>query len=153
MNSKEGKLVIIKERVPLRTHEMLRRELKKGRKALYISKHSPRQLEMQFKPVKDNMTALWLSPRTEDDCIPPMNLQRFEQSIVDFLKDNDDSIVVLNGLDVLYMWNGIRPVINSIKRAKGTLGNAEFVISLDPKEYYPGYVGALERISDEVVCT
>ncbi|MCG7844762.1 MAG: DUF835 domain-containing protein [Methanomassiliicoccales archaeon] len=144
---------MIKERVPLRTHEMLRRELRKGRKALYISKHSPRQLEMQFELVKENMTALWLSPRGEDDCIPPMNLERFEKSIKQFLSENESPIVVLNGLDVLYMWNGIRPVLDSIKRARGTLGNAEFFISLDPKEYYPVHVGALERISDEVVCT
>lgn len=153
MKGKQGKLVMIKERVPLRTHEMLRRELKKGRKALYISKHSPRQLESQFEQVKDNMTALWLSPRPDGDCIPPMNLQRFEESIVDFLSENDDPIVVLNGVDVLYMWNGIRPVVESIKRARGTLGKAEFFISLDPKEHYPVHVGVLERISDEVVCT
>jgi hypothetical protein len=153
MTSKEGKLTMIKERVPLRTHEMLRRELRKGRKALYISKHSPRQLEMQFEPVKDNMTALWLSPRPDDDCIPPMNLERFEASIKQFLKENESPIVVLNGVDVLYMWNGIRPVLDSIRRARGTLGKAEFFISLDPNEHYPGHVGALERISDEVVCT
>jgi hypothetical protein len=153
MTSKEGKMVMIKERVPLRTHEMLRRELRKGRKALYISKHSPRQLESQFERVKGNMTAMWLSPRPGDDCIPPMNLKMFEDRIVNFLAENDDSIVVLNGVDVLYMWNGIRPVHDSIKRAKGTMGGAEFFISLDPKEHYPGHVGALERISDEVVCT
>jgi hypothetical protein len=153
MKGKEGRLVMIKERVPLRTHEMLRRELKRGRKALYISKHSPRQLETQFGKVKDNMVAMWLSPRPDGDCIPPMNLERFEKRIREFLSENDDPIVVLNGVDVLYMWNGIRPVIDSIKRARGTLGGGEFFISLDPKEYYPGHVGALERISDEVVCT
>jgi hypothetical protein len=144
---------MIKERVPLRTHEMLRRELRKGRKALYISKHSPRQLEMQFEPVKENMTTLWLSPRPEDDCIPPMNLERFESSIKQFLKENESPIVVLNGVDVLYMWNGIRPVLDSIRRARENLGKAEFFISLDPNEHYPVHVGALERISDEVVCT
>ena len=153
MTGKEGKLVMIKERVPLRTHEMLRRELKKGRKALYISKHSPRQLETQLEQVKENMTAKWLMPKPEDNCIPPMNLQMFEDSIVSFLNENEDPIVVLNGLDVLYNWNGIRPVIDSIRRARGGLGKAEFFISLDPNEHSPGNVGALERISDEVVCT
>jgi hypothetical protein len=153
MKDKEGKLVMIKECVPLRTHEMLRRELRKGRKALYISKNSPRQLEMQFEPVKDNMTAFWLSPRPDEDCIPPMNLQSFEAKIKEFLSENEYPIVVLNGVDVLYSWNGLRPVIDSLKRARGGLGNAEFFISLDPNEHNPGYVGALERISDEVVCT
>ena len=153
MKSEDGKLVMIKERVPLRTHEMLRRELRKGRKALYISKHSPRQLEMQFEPVKGNMTTMWLSPRPEGDCIPPMNLQMFEKRIMEFLGQNENPIVVLNGVDVLYMWNGMRPVLDSIKRARGTMGNAQFFISLDPKDHFPGHVGALERISDEVVCT
>ncbi|NLX47067.1 MAG: DUF835 domain-containing protein [Euryarchaeota archaeon] len=153
MSDKEGKLVMIKERVPLRTHEMLRRELRKGRKALYISKNSPHQLNAQFAPVKDNMTAFWLSPRPQDDCIPPMNLETFESRIVKFLSENEFPIVVLNGFDVLYSWNGLRPVIDSLKRARESLGNAEFFISLDPNEHNPGSVGALERISDEVVCT
>jgi len=60
---------------------------------------------------------------------------------------------VLNGVDVLCSWNGLRPVIESLKRARGRLGKAELFISLDPSEQNPGYVGALERISDEVVCT
>jgi len=153
MKGKEGKLVMIKERVPLRTHEMLRRELRKGRKALYISKNSPRQLQMQFDQVKDNMTAFWLSPRPADDCIPPMSLEDFEERIKEFLQENQNPIVVLNGVDVLYSWNGFRPVIESIKRTRGGLGSAEFFISLDPNEHNPGYVGALEKISDEVVCT
>lgn len=153
MKDRQGRLVMIKERVPLRTHEMLRRELRKGRKALYISKNSPSQLHSQFEPVKENMTALWLSPRPAEDCIPPMNLQSFENRIRKFLEENESPIVVLNGVDVLYSWNGLRPVIETLKRARKGLGNAEFFISLDPNEQNPGYVGALERISDEVVCT
>jgi hypothetical protein len=44
MKLSKGKFYLFEERVPLRTHQVLRKELDKGRKALYISKNPPRLL-------------------------------------------------------------------------------------------------------------
>jgi hypothetical protein len=148
-----GKMILIEERVPLRTHQLLRRELTQGRKALYISKHSPSLLESQFGAVKANMETRWLTPRPDGNCIPPMNLKRFEEDVRSFFEQNDDGIVVLNGVDVLEMWNGFRPVLDVVKRAKDDAGANEgnFIISLDPKGYYDQKLKALRSVSDEVV--
>ncbi|MEI6797014.1 MAG: DUF835 domain-containing protein [Methanomassiliicoccales archaeon] len=153
MKLDSGKMVLIEERVPLRTHQLLRRELASGRKALYISKHSPSLLESQFDTVKENMQTRWLSPRPDGNCIPPMNLMRFEADVQSFFEHNHDGIVVLNGVDVLEMWNGFRPVLEIMKRTRKRAGAQEgnFVISLDPKDYYDGELKALRMISDEVV--
>lgn len=148
-----GKLYLIEERVPLRTHQLLRKELARGRAALYISKHSPSQLGTQFSLDSDPLQTKWLTPRPESSCIPPMNLQKFEENVREFLKLNHDGIVVLNGVDVLEMWNGCRPVLDVIKKVQMEMRTSEgnFIISLDPKNHYQTSLNALEKASDEVV--
>ena len=153
MRISSGKLYLIEERVPLRTHQLLRKELARGRAALYISKHSPSQLGTQFSLDSDPLQTKWLTPRPESSCIPPMNLVKFEENVKEFLKQNHDGIVVLNGVDVLEMWNGSRPVLDVIKKVQKEMNASEanFIISLDPKNHYQTSLHALEKASDEVV--
>ncbi|HUL39829.1 MAG TPA: DUF835 domain-containing protein [Methanomassiliicoccales archaeon] len=153
MKISKGKLYLFEERVPLRTHQILRKELSDGREALYISKHPPQQLKMQFDFDEDALRTLWLSPRPDDDCIPPMNLEVFELRVNEFLKESPDGIVALNGLDVLEMWNGLRPVLEVLKRARSKLNayGTNFILSVDPRNMRERSVSELEKVSDIVV--
>ena len=155
MNIETGRLYLFEERVPLRTHQMLRKELRSGRPTLYISKHSPQQLRSQFNFDPTMLQTLWLSPRPESNCIPPMNLSMFEKRIEDFLDENENGIIALNGVDVLEMWNGFRPVLEVLKRAQSTVtaNGTNLLISLDPKNHNQINLHALEKIFDEVVCS
>jgi hypothetical protein len=146
-----GKMILIEERVPLRTHQLLRRELSQGRKAMYISKHSPALLESQFENVKENMETRWLSPRANENCIPPMNLHKFEEEVETFLEHNQDGIIVLNGIEVLEMWNGFRPVLNIIKKTRNQTEMGNLIITMDSKDYFDSHIKELRNISDEVV--
>jgi hypothetical protein len=99
------------------------------------------------------LETMWLSTRPNPECIPPMNLQAFERYINNFLSDNKEGIIVLNGLDVLEMWNGFRPVLDVLARATGKVNEdgSNLIISLDPRNHYPQKLEKLEHISDEVV--
>ncbi|HOL08059.1 MAG TPA: DUF835 domain-containing protein [Methanomassiliicoccaceae archaeon] len=132
---------------------MLRKELDKGRKTLYISKNPPRLLRTQLDFDETRLSTMWLSTRPSPECIPPMNLNIFEQNIMDFLSKNENGIVVLNGLDVLEMWNGFRPVLDVLARAqvKVNANGSNLLISLDPHNHYPQKLEKLENISDEVI--
>ncbi len=154
MKLDNGKMYLIEERVPLRTHQLLRKELARGRPALYISKHSPNQIKGQFTNLHEPLTTKWLSPRPDEECIPPMNLRMFENYLEKFLRENENGIVVLNGLDVLEMWNGFKPVLKILKRTHNQVSDGcghNFIISLDPKNHYDKQLAELEAISDEVV--
>ncbi|HOB38991.1 MAG TPA: DUF835 domain-containing protein [Methanomassiliicoccaceae archaeon] len=132
---------------------MLRKELDKGRKTLYISKNPPRLLRTQLDFDETRLSTMWLSTRPSPECIPPMNLNIFEQNIMDFLSKNENGIVVLNGLDVLEMWNGFRPVLDVLARAQAKVNanGSNLLISLDPHNHYPQKLEKLENISDEVI--
>ncbi|MBM4237205.1 MAG: DUF835 domain-containing protein [Euryarchaeota archaeon] len=148
-----GKMYLFVERVPLRTHQVLRKELSHGRKALYISKNAPHMLRTQLNFGPQSLQMMWLNPRPGCDCIPPMNLAEFEKYVDAFLKENKDGIVVLNGVEVLEMWNGFRPVLEMLKRAqeKVSSNGSCMLISLDPKTQFSRNLNDLESISDEVV--
>ncbi len=153
MKLSKGKFYLFEERVPLRTHQVLRKELSRGRKTLYISKNPPRLLRTQLDFDETKLSTLWLSTRPSPECIPPMNLIMFEGHINEFLAENREGIIVLNGLDVLEMWNGFRPVLDVLSRTTERV-NAEgsnLIISLDPRNHYPQKLVMLEDICDEVV--
>jgi len=153
MEVEKGMLYLFEERVPLRTHQVIRKELSKGRKALYISKNAPELLRSQLDFDRSRLLTKWLSPRTEEVCIPPMNLGIFERSICEFISENGDSIVILNGVDVLEKWNGWNPVLEVLRRADKAVGdyNGNLIISLDPKNHFPPKLKKLEGISDVVI--
>ena len=90
----------------------------------------------------------WLSPRTDDGCIPPMNLEMFEREIKQFLLENKNGMIILNGLDVLEKWNGWRPVLEVLRRMEQAVEecNGNLIISLDPKCHFPVSRSILEPL-------
>ena len=153
MKVDKGRFYLFEERVPLRTHQVVRNELSQGRKALYISKNAPELLRSQLNFDPNHLQTKWLSPRTEVTCIPPMNLGAFEETIRQFFNDNQDAIVILNGIDVLEKWNGWSPVLDVLKKTDQMVegSNGNLIISLDPKSHFPLKLKKLEGISDVVI--
>ena len=155
MKISAGKLYLFEERVPLRAHQTLRKELSKGREALYISKNSPHQLRAQFTADGSMLLTLWLSPRPDEGCIPPMNLKAFERRVAEFLGAYPEGIVAINGLDVLEMWNGVRPVLDVMRRtrSKVSVNGNSLIISMDPNNLSQRTVAELEKLSDMVIAS
>jgi hypothetical protein len=150
-----GKMYLFVERVPLRTHILLRKEMAKGRKVLYLTKNSPIILKSQLEDEMDQLEIKWLSPRPNEECLSPVNLDALEASITQFMAANPDGIIVLNGLEVLEMWNGFTPVAACLKKAQTKLSenNNSLMISVDPKNLCTGNITPLTKISDEVICS
>ncbi|MCE5296338.1 MAG: DUF835 domain-containing protein [Euryarchaeota archaeon] len=150
-----GKLYLFLERVPLRTHIILRKELSSGRKVLYISKSPPVILGNQLHSDEGLLNMRWLTARTEESCIPPMNLVILEDTIGKFLETNKDGMIVINGLEVLEMWNGFMPIVKMVERLKLKLVEPDkaILISLDPKNLVSNNLTRLERVSDVVIAS
>jgi hypothetical protein len=155
MEIASGKLYLFIERVPLRTHCILRKELATGRKVMYISKNPPVILENQLTSDDGSLLLKWLTPRADKGCIPPMNLKLMEEEIGKFLDLNHDGIIVINGLEVLEMWNGFMPVVKMVERLKEKLAEPDkaILISVDPKNLVTNNIGRLERVTDVVIAS
>jgi len=148
-----GKTYLLMERVPLRTHQILRRELAHGRKVLYFSKNSPNLLKTQLDVEPEQIELRWLNPRPEEECSSPMDLEAFESKVTRFIEKNKDGIVVLNGLEVLEMWNGFRPVFDRLRsmHKKVSANGNNLIITFDPKIQITDHIAVLNSIVDEVI--
>lgn len=153
MEIAKGRVYLFMERVPLKTHQVVREELSRGRKALYISKNAPGILHSQFEFDDSIFKTKWLSPRTRDTCIPPMNLDLFQRNIEKFILTNDNGIVVINGIDVLEKWNGFHPVLQVLKVLQEELKdkNGNIIISLNPESHFRNDLDKLRLISHKVI--
>lgn len=153
MNISKGKFYLFEERVPLRTHQLLRKELRLGRKTLYISKNAPELIQSQLSFDKVRLQTKWLTPRIGENFIPPMNLKMLENSIYQFIRRNREGLVVINGLEVLEKWNGWMPVLKVLRRVERYVkeNDGNLIISLDPKNHYSKKLEKLELISDQVI--
>jgi hypothetical protein len=97
-----------------------------------------------------------LAERPNDDCIPPMNLEKMGSEIEQFLAENHNGIICLNGMEVLEMWNGLASVVTMLRKAQRSVRITDntIVVSLDPKKLFWNDISSLKRISDDVVmCT
>ena len=151
-----GKMYLFVERAPISTHRALRKEMTKGKKVLYISKVPPHILRNQFHFDEESLQIRWLNIRPNDDCIPPMNLERMAKEIEQFIENNHNGIICLNGMEVLEMWNGLASVVDMLKKAQKIVHVTDntIVVSLDPKKLFWNDISSLKRISDDVVmCT
>jgi hypothetical protein len=148
-----GKTYLLMERVPLRTHQILRRELAQGRKVLYFSKNSPTLLKTQLDFEPEQIEMRWLNPRPKEECSSPMDLEAFESKATRFMEKNKDGIVVLNGLEVLEMWNGFRPVFDRLQSMhnKVSANGNNLIITFDPKNQITDHVDVLNGMADEVI--
>jgi hypothetical protein len=156
MDINTGKMYLIVERAPVSTHRALRKEMTRGKKVLYISKVPPHVLRNQFDFDEESLQIRWLNIRPNDDCIPPMNLEKMGSEIEQFLAENHNGIICLNGMEVLEMWNGLASVVNMLRKAQQSVRITDntIVVSLDPKKLFWNDISSLKRISDDVVmCT
>jgi hypothetical protein len=155
MDIKNGMAYLFIERVPLRTHSILRKELSNGRKVMYVSKNPPVIVNGQLTSDEGQLDLKWLTPRTAEYCIPPMNLQMMEDEISKFLESNRDGMIVINGIEVLEMWNGFIPVVKMMERLKEKLAEPDkaILVSLDPKNLQTNNLTRLEKVMDVVIAS
>jgi hypothetical protein len=148
-----GRMYLFVERVPLKTHILLRKELAKGRRVLYITKNAPEMLRPQLGEEMEHVEVRWLTPRLGDGCLSPISLDALEESIAQFMEGNPDGIIVLNGLEVLEMWNGFSPVAACLRKAHAKLAenNNSLMVSVDPKNLWTASIAPLAKFSDEVI--
>jgi hypothetical protein len=82
-----------------------------------------------------------------------MDLEAFESKATRFMEKNKDGIVVLNGLEVLEMWNGFRPVFDRLQSMhnKVSANGNNLIITFDPKNQITDHVDVLNGMADEVI--
>jgi len=99
---------------------------------LCITRTHPSKLKMG--PFMDPVTKFWLSKTSEENSISPGNLTRIAHVINEFLKNNQNCIILLDGLEYLISNNDFIMVLKFIQsiHERIVLNNAILLVPINP---------------------
>ncbi len=149
----EKQVYLFEEEKAFNTNIAVRKELKNGRRILYISKTPIGVLKEQFDDENELIDLRSLSPRPESDCISPMNTEALKCTVQKFIDENSDGVIVLNGIDVMEKWMSFN-IIKSIVEEMIELAisnNHSVIITQNPLAINSQKLLILESLADEIV--
>lgn len=94
----------------------------------------------------------WLATRTGEGVIAPTNLGILTNTIIQFIRENDTGIVLLDGLEYLVTNNDFNKVLRSIDQINDHIvqSHAVMVIPVDPRAFDQKELALLERNMEKI---
>lgn len=125
---------LIEESKPVIAFNIFNQEIRNQRKGMCITRENPKRLRERFD--WNNVPIIWLTNNNieKERCIDPTNLSRLTIEIVGFIKDTNNGIIILEGLEYLISQNSYQIILRFIQllNDKIMLSNGIVVIPLDP---------------------
>lgn len=149
----EKHIYLVEEEKAFNTNIAVRKELKNGRRILYISKIPIGVLKEQFDDESDLIDLRSLSPRPESNCISPMNAEALKHTIQEFIENGTDGVVVISGIEVMEKWmsfSKIKSIIEYVKEL-ALSNNYSVIITQNPLTINSHKLLILESLADEIV--
>ena len=122
--------------------------LEKGKKGLIITRNHPEKLNNLMASNKIDM--YWLSAEDYDYVIHPWDINLLVNTVQDFIKNNDQGIILINGLEYLSTYNDPNIIFNLISSVGETISktNAKFFVSMDPIAIGNKFLDTIRNKSD-----
>jgi two-component system cell cycle response regulator len=138
---------LIEEPKPNLSVKFFSQEVAKGREALCISRTNPKRLREKY-TLKD-VHCIWLTRNhlNNEHCIDPTNLSRLSIDIVNFIKNSNNGIILLEGLEYLISQNSYQIILHFVQliNDKIMLSNSTIMIPIDPLVLTERELHLLER--------
>jgi len=145
-----GRTYLVTEDRLGRTIHIAQEFLDTGRKVLCVSRLHPDLLADQWggKPVN----SIWLSERPGPENVPPEQLQRLQQKIALFAKENKNSVVVMDGIEYLSLFNDFQRLQIFVEQLNDVMMDADSIllIALDPRLFDLRSTARLRRFAEVV---
>jgi hypothetical protein len=127
-----SKISLLTESYPRYGFDALSMLINTGWDALCITRLHPDYVSKKFR--LNNIKCKWLSIRKGKEVISPKSMGQIVKAVKASLKKSDSTIIFLDGLEYLLMWNDMRKVISILKEIDSMLENrtAEMLICIDP---------------------
>jgi len=94
----------------------------------------------------------WLATRAGEDVISPTNLGILTNTIIQFIRQNESGIVLLDGIEYLVTNNDFAKVLRSIDQVNDHIAQsrAVIVIPVDPRAFEQKELALLERNMEKI---
>jgi archaellum biogenesis ATPase FlaH len=123
---------LIFEHKPFAAIKLFNILLEKGKKGMIVTRNHPDKLHNLMASNKIDM--YWLSAEDYDYVIHPWDVNLLVNTVQNFIKTNDQGIILINGLEYLSTYNDPNIIFNLISNVGETISNtnAKFFVSMDP---------------------
>jgi hypothetical protein len=94
----------------------------------------------------------WLATRAGEGVISPTNLGILTQTMVKFIAENDDAVILLDGLEYLVSNNDFGKVLKVIDQVHDHVSQSgsRLILPVDPRAFEPRELALLERNMDRI---
>jgi len=94
----------------------------------------------------------WLATRAGEDVISPTNLGILTNTLVRFVEENQDGVVLLDGLEYLISNNDFNKVLRVIDQVNDHISQSKslMIIPVDPRAFSPKELALLERNTEKI---
>jgi hypothetical protein len=138
-----GYLVI--EDNPKKSYGVFSELIDSGKQGLCITRTFPGRIMSNYS--FDNVSLLWLSRARDQNSILPTNLGGVLRSVKDFIEENEDSVVLLDGLEYLIVHNDFERVLKLVHGMNElvAINDARLIIPFNPLTMDEDKVALLKR--------
>lgn len=136
---------IVLEKKPEKSYRIFTDLVAHGIPGLIISRIYPEKLKRKYKLAKTPI--LWLSRIEVKNAISPDDLLKLRYIVEDFARKNEDSVILLDGLEYLITQNTFETAVKHLQELKDiiVLNNSRLIITLHRETLEPKELSTLER--------
>jgi hypothetical protein len=140
-----GMSYIIKEKRNEKGMDLFLKQISKGYRGLYITRHHPKHISRTY--LTNGMTIIWLSTTLGTNYIDPHNLSTLFNTIKSFVEKNEKCIIFLDGIEYLMINNVYIRIVKLIEHVKEMMvqSNSILLVSLDERAFEPKELSLLEK--------
>jgi len=141
-----GSCYIIREQTPETSFKVFADFVKKGAPGLCITRTNPEDIKEKYK--LKNVEVLWLTTGREDEhSINPTHVEKMTWTIKEFIKNNRNSAVLLDGVEYLIVQNNFLTILKSLQALEDTvsINKSILIIPISPIAISEKEMSYLER--------
>ncbi len=138
---------IVKEDNEEKAVKLFKDAIKDGKSGLCITRVPLDKLHEKYGMKTKNVSNIWLTNLSGRNTLPPTSLVKLQHLIKEFLNKNQDSVVLLIGLEYLVTYNEFNTVLQFIDGCNDYIveNNSTMIISISPEAFDTKELKLLER--------
>ncbi|MFQ5891812.1 MAG: DUF835 domain-containing protein [Candidatus Methanofastidiosia archaeon] len=119
-------------------------QLSSSRDGMIISREHPGKIEERYQP---KARLFWLSQQESEEAINPTSLHILVHKITTFVQNNKSSVILLDGLEYLFVQNGFERTLKHLHRINDVvmMHDAIVVIPIHPRSLDEKEMSLLEN--------
>lgn len=100
----------------------------------------------------ENTVIYWLATRTGEGVISPTNLGILTHTMIKFVEDNENGVILLDGLEYLVSNNDFNKVLRVIDQLNDHISQSgsRLILPVDPRVFEPRELALLERNMEKI---